>query len=492
MKKVKSIKFNFVMNLIRVLMTILFPLITYPYATRILHTSGMGRATYVASIVSYFQLIAAFGVNNYAITEGAKIRDDKQKLNKFASEMFFINLVSTGIAYISFAVFLFMPKFEGYQFLLIISSTSILFTTLGMEWLYELLEEYRYITVRSIAFQIISLVALFIVVRDEGDVAWYVALTAISTAGSGILNFFHSRKYVHLFGEKIEFPSLKKHMKPMVYMFGVSIASVIYLNSDITMLGLMRNDEEVGIYSAATKMNQVLCTLIKSLSTVIMARLAYYIEMKQKENFDRLLRRAFSFMLMLIVPCMVGMWMLAPEIIMLIAGKEFMDAVMPEKIMILNLFFSPINGFIAYQIFMPYKKEKIIFWATCGGAVTNLLINFILIPKYTYNGAAVATVIAEGIVMLISLILGRKLINIWKLLRGGWQYVIACVPMLLAYFLIPRSAFSNYLVYMFLMIVIGVGSYFLTLLLIRNEIVLEEWKKVIQILKNIVCKEKRG
>lgn len=492
MKKVKSIKFNFVMNLIRVLMTILFPLITYPYATRILHTSGMGRATYVASIVSYFQLIAAFGVNNYAITEGAKIRDDKQKLNKFASEMFFINLVSTAIAYISFAVFLFLPKFEGYQFLLIISSTSILFTTLGMEWLYELLEEYRYITVRSIAFQIISLVALFIVVRDEGDVAWYVALTAISTAGSGILNFFHSRKYVHLFGEKIEFPSLKKHMKPMVYMFGVSIASVIYLNSDITMLGLMRNDEEVGIYSAATKMNQVLCTLIKSLSTVIMARLAYYIEMKQKENFDRLLRRAFSFMLMLIVPCMVGMWMLAPEIIMLIAGKEFMDAVMPEKIMILNLFFSPINGFIAYQIFMPYKKEKIIFWATCGGAVTNLLINFILIPKYTYNGAAVATVIAEGIVMLISLILGRKLINIWKLLRGGWQYVIACVPMLLAYFLIPRSAFSNYLVYMFLMIVIGVGSYFLTLLLIRNEIVLEEWKKVIQILKNIVCKEKRG
>lgn len=492
MKKVKSIKFNFVMNLIRVLMTILFPLITYPYATRILHTSGMGRATYVASIVSYFQLIAAFGVNNYAITEGAKIRDDKQKLNKFASEMFFINLVSTGIAYISFAVFLFMPKFEGYQFLLIIGSTSILFTTLGMEWLYELLEEYRYITVRSIAFQIISLVALFIVVRDGGDVAWYVALTAISTAGSGILNFFHSRKYVHLFGEKMEFTSLKKHMKPMVYMFGVSIASVIYLNSDITMLGLMRNDEEVGIYSAATKMNQVLCTLIKSLSTVIMARLAYYIEMKQKENFDRLLRRAFSFMLMLIVPCMVGMWMLAPEIIMLIAGKEFMDAVMPEKIMILNLFFSPINGFIAYQIFMPYKKEKIIFWATCGGAVTNLLINFILIPKYTYNGAAVATVIAEGIVMLISLILGRKLINIWKLLRGGWQYVIACVPMLLAYFLIPRSAFSNYLVYMFLMIVIGVGSYFLTLLLIRNEIVLEEWKKVIQILKNIVCKEKRG
>ena len=92
MKEVKSIKFNFIMNLIRVLMTIVFPLITYPYATRVLNSAGVGRAAYVASIVSYFQLVASFGVNNYAITEGAKIRDDKVKLNKFASEMFFINL----------------------------------------------------------------------------------------------------------------------------------------------------------------------------------------------------------------------------------------------------------------------------------------------------------------------------------------------------------------------------------------------------------------
>ena len=492
MKKVKSIKFNFIMNLIRVLMTILFPLITYPYATRVLHSSGLGRATYVASIISYFQLIASFGINNYAITEGAKIRDNKQKLNRFVSEMFFINLISTVIAYLSFGVFLFIPKFEGYHFLLLISSTSILFATLGMEWLYELLEEYRYITLRSIAFQIISLVALFIVVRDEGDLAWYVALTAISTAGSGVLNFFHSRKYVHLFGEKIEFSSVKKHIKPMVYMFGVSIASVIYLNSDITMLGLMRNDAEVGIYSAATKMNQVLCTLIKSLSTVIMARLAYYIEMKQKENFERLLRKAFGVMLMLIVPCMVGMWLIASEIILLIAGKEFLDAVTPERIMVLNLFFSPINGFIAYQIFMPYKKEKIIFWATCGGAVTNLIINFILIPRYSYNGAAIATVIAEGIVMVISLILGRKLFNMWEMLKGGWQYMIACVPMILVYILVPGSTFSAYLVYMFFMIVIGVASYFLTLLLMKNEIVLEEWNKVKIITKNIVSRKKRG
>ena len=182
MKEVKSIKFNFIMNLIRVLMTIVFPLITYPYATRVLNSAGVGRAAYVASIVSYFQLVASFGVNNYAITE-----------------MFFINLVFTVLAYIGFAGALFLPKFDGYEMLLLISSSTILFTTLGMEWLYELLEEYEYITIRSVIFQVVALVMLFVLVRNEGDVAWYVALTAVSTVGSGVLNFIHSRHYIHLF-----------------------------------------------------------------------------------------------------------------------------------------------------------------------------------------------------------------------------------------------------------------------------------------------------
>ena len=227
MKEVKSIKFNFIMNLIRVLMTIVFPLITYPYATRVLNSAGVGRAAYVASIVSYFQLVASFGVNNYAITEGAKIRDDKAKLNKFASEMFFINLVFTVLAYIGFAGALFLPKFDGYEMLLLISSSTILFTTLGMEWLYELLEEYEYITIRSVVFQVVALVMLFVLVRNEGDVAWYVALTAVSTVGSGVLNFIHSRHYIHLFETRVHWADIKVHMKPMVYMFGVSIASVI-------------------------------------------------------------------------------------------------------------------------------------------------------------------------------------------------------------------------------------------------------------------------
>ena len=202
-KQQKSIKFNFVMNFIRVLMSIIFPLITYPYATRVLHKEGLGQTTYAMTIINYLLLIAAFGVNNDAITEGAKIRDDKKKLNKFATEMFTINMIFTVLAYLCFIVVLFIPEFAEYRTLLLIGSVSILFTTLGMEWLYELLEEYEYITIRSVIIQAVILVAVFVFVRSEADVAWYMALTVASAVGTGIFNFLHSRKYVHMFSERL-------------------------------------------------------------------------------------------------------------------------------------------------------------------------------------------------------------------------------------------------------------------------------------------------
>lgn len=482
-KKLKSVKFNFVMNLIRVLMTIAFPLITYPYATRVLHKGGLGKANFVASIVSYFQLIASFGVNNYAITEGAKIRDDKEKLNKFASEMFFINLVSMALAYLLFAVTLFLPKFDGYRLLLIISSTSILFTTMGMEWLFELLEEYQYITIRSVIVQLLSLGILFFLVRDEGDVLWYVVLVVVSTTGYGIFSFFQSSRYVQFFRQKIVLKDVCSHLKPMFYMFGVSIASVIYLNSDITMLGFMKGDEEVGVYTLSSKMNQIICMLIKSLSTVIMPRLSYYIENGKKEEFKGLLQNAFRFMLLLIVPCMVGMLIVAPEVLYVVAGEEFVVGTTASRILTINLFFSPINGFIAYQIFMPNKKQNIIFWATLGGAISNLIMNFAFIPFLSYDGAAIATVLAECAVMMICVILGRKMIPFKGMFRGAWKYVYAAIPMVIGYLILRELAIPSRILYLVFMVLVGMITYGGMLLLLRDELMLEEVKNILQKIK---------
>ena len=150
----------------------------------------------------------------------------------------------------------------------------------------------------------------------------------------------------------------------------------------------------------------------------------------------------------------------------------------------INLFFSPINGFIAYQIFMPKKKEKIIFWATLGGAISNLIINYLLIPVLSYDGAAIATVLAEAMVMLICIILGHKMIPFKGMMQGVWKYVIASVPMVIAYVLFQKVTFNSYLIYMLLMIIIGVVTYGIMLLILGDELVREEVRMIFGKLKH--------
>lgn len=481
LNKYKSIKYNFIMNFIRVLMTIVFPMITFPYASRVLTEYGLGKVTYVTTMVSYFQLIAAFGISNYAITEGAKIRNDRQKLNRFVSEMFYINLFTMVIAYIGFIIIFFFPHFKTYRYLLLISCTTIFFSTVGIEWLYELIEEYQYITIRSIIFQVVSLVLLFVFVKNSNDVAWYIGLTVFATAGSNILNFFHSKNYIKISIKGIRYTDIKKHLKPMTYMFGVSVASVIYLNSDITMLGTMKNNRDVGIYTAATKMNQVLCQLIKSISTVVLARLSFYKSNDNEDEYYNLLTNVFRFLILLIIPAMFGMYLLAPQIIMLISGERYMDAVPTVRILVLNLFLSPINGFIAYQVFMPIKKEKIIFWATCGGAVSNIIMNLFLIPYLSYNGAAMATVIAEGIVMLISVFLGKEYIKIEN--NGASEYVkmfISACPMVVFYVVLRKMVSMNFIIYTFIMVLCCSVTYFALLIILKEDIVYSEFVKILK------------
>ena len=470
--------------MIRVAMSIIFPLITFPYASRILLSEGIGSASYVASITSYFQLIAALGINTYAVTEGAKIRDDKQKLSHFATEMFSINLITTIISYLLFFVLISSNLFENYRELLLISSISIIFSTIGMEWLYSIIEEYQYITVRSVLTQFLSLILLFLLVKESTDIPQYVALTAISAAGSGIFNLVHSRKYIRLFADSLRSYHFIRHLKPIFIIFGTSVAATIYMNSDITMLGIMKDDKAVGEYTAAVKMNRIICALISSLSAVLLPRISYVIEMKDQDQFNDIVKKAIHFMLIIIIPAMLGVYLLSDELITIFAGNNFRDAIPTMKIMTFNLFLSPINGFLAYQILIPFRKEKISFVATVAGAIFNLVANFLLIPKYSHAGAAVTTVMAEFIVMIILVFYVRNIVNIPKLLKGSWQYLAASVLILPVYFIIIKVGVSHLLLKTGLIAMFGAASYFAGLIAMKNSFCIELLSPVVNKLKH--------
>lgn len=152
---------------------------------------------FAQSIVSYFAIFASLGITTYAVRETSKARNDQVKFNTTVKEIFTINMISTAISYLLlFISFLFIGKFREYKSLICICSTLIMFTTLGMGWLYQAVEDYLYITVRSILFQVISIVMLFTFVKSQDDYLWYAAINIISNVGANICNFIHSKKYV--------------------------------------------------------------------------------------------------------------------------------------------------------------------------------------------------------------------------------------------------------------------------------------------------------
>ena len=250
--KEKSMTRNAVLNTIRTVMAMVFPLITFPYVSRILQVENMGKVNFTASIVSYFVLLAGLGIKTYGIREGARIRDNKEELEKFVSQLFSINILSTLMAYVALTVILLgVQSLQAYSLLIFVHSFSIIGNTIGIEWLYTINEDYLIITIRSIVVQFVSMILLFALVRSSKDYTIYAGITVFSTTASNLFNFFYARKKV-----KIRLTSvlnLKQHLSPILVFFAMSATTTIYVNSDTTMLGFLVGDYYVGIYNTATK-----------------------------------------------------------------------------------------------------------------------------------------------------------------------------------------------------------------------------------------------
>lgn len=398
--KSKSLKLNALLNGIKTGITMIFPLITFPYISRILDVENIGKINFSNSVVSYFLLIAGLGISTYAIREGSYIRDDKDKLNRFCNEVFTINLLSTVISYILLIIIVsFNSKLQTYKLLIAIYSVNIIGTTIGINWLYSIYEDYWYITVRSILFQIISLVLMFIFVKTEQDYIKYVWILMISSTGANILNYFNAKKYIQLKISKSI--NIKSHIKPILIIFISTIATTIYVNSDSTMLGFMCDNYTVGIYSVSVKIYTIFKSFVASIILVALPRLSNYIADKLKSDYEDKVNKIYRVLFILLIPITVGLYMSAKDIILIISGFSYIDATTSLRILSVALLFSVIGIYYTNAILLPMKYENEIMKITLISACVNIILNLIIIPNYKQNGAAATTIISEFIVCLM-------------------------------------------------------------------------------------------
>lgn len=425
--KEKNIAGNVFFSVIKTLCTLAFPLITFSYSSHLLGVEGVGQVNFAKSIISYFTMFAMLGMNYYGTREAAKIRDKKDKLSKFVHEMLIINAITTMIAYFLLVVAVIaIPKFSEYTTLLFINSFSICLMGLGMEWLYQALEEYRYITIRVLGFQIVALILMLLTVTDKSQVNNYAIVLVLSTSGSYIFNFFHARKYIKF--KKYKNYDIRKHVPSLLWLFALAVSIELYTVLDSTMLGIMKGDTSVGIYTAASKINKVIILLINSLGVVLIPRLSYYIGIGEFDKIQNLLKKSYNVVFMLSVPAGVGLFVLSKDIIYMFSGEGFHAAWLAMRIMTPIVLFIPFSVVTNQQTLMPMGKEKLILQSTFAGAITNIIGNSILIPIYAENGAAFATLISEFVVMVICYVNAKKCFNIKKIFDEYYKYWIAVIP----------------------------------------------------------------
>ena len=399
MAKQKSLKKNSLYAFIKSFLTLLFPIITFPYASRILGPDGMGKVNFSNSIISYCLFIAYMGIPAYAVREAAKVRENKMELAKFTKEILIINSVSTMVSYVFFGILLFfVPKFADYKVLLLICSARIIFSSIGIDWLYKAVEEYRYITIRSFVFQIISLVFLFLFVHSKDDIEFYAVFGVISSVGSNICNLLNAHKYVD-FKIKVKL-SLAKHFRPILIFLGMAFVTSIYHTLDSTMLGFLSDDAEVGYYSAANKINNMVLSLLTALMSVLLPRLSVYAKQQEFNKFKELSQKGLAVLSLCAIPMATGIFLLARPLTLLFSGSSYLPAVMPMRIITPIVFIIPIGSILGSQILPAINKEKMALLSYMLGAVTNVICNAILIPKFGASGAAIGTVCAESIIVM--------------------------------------------------------------------------------------------
>ena len=481
-QKNSMIKVNIFYNLIKTLSTIIFPLITFPYISRVLHAENVGKINFGNSIISYFSMLATLGVTTYAVRECSRVRNNKNLLEKTVSQILSINVCTMLFSYaLMVACLMFVPKLISYRILIVVQSVSILFTVIGTDWLNTAMEDFRYITIRTFAFQLLSLIAMFCMVRKPEHYLRYAMICVFSSSGASLLNIVYRCRYCKV--KLTKHMEWKKHFPPIILLFAMLLSQTVLNSLDATMLGFMKGDYEVGLYSTALKINNIISQVITSIAWVVMPQLSAEFGRGNYKKINELLHETASFTITLGVPCFVGVNVLASEIVEIIGGKEYLSATGCLHILSITMALNFLNGIFGNMILLPSMREKRYMGACILAAFVNGATNYMLIPKYGINGAAMATVISALVISLVVVTAKEKEIHFEGVLALFKAPIIGSLLIVILGVFV-KSLISNIWIRTIVVVGTSVVFYFVTLILFRHEFTINILEPVIKKIRN--------
>lgn len=474
----QSVKVNYILNLINTGTQMLFPLITFPYVCRVIEADGIGQINFFQSIISYISLFTCLGIPMYAIREIARDRNDVVKMNRTATEILLLHSMLTLIGYVIVSILcLTVPQVQTNIPLFLILSLTIFFTAIGCEWFYQGIEDFKYITIRGLIVKTISVVLLFIFVKSKTDLLYYGGYSVLGVLGGNIFNFFRLRRYIHR--ENIIFSELhiKRHIKPVLKVFSFTIVTSIYLQLNTVLLGFLKNALAVGYFAAATKVMQMLLHMSACLGSVMMPRASHLIAENKDEEFKVLIQKSYDFTLAIALPMTIGLIFCAPNLITALCGAKFEHSILPSQIIAPIILMVAISNVFGIQVLFPKGKINIVTLCCGIGAMADLILNLCLIPFFSYVGTSIAYLGAEIATTVSMYLIGRKYLPIVYFKKVHLTYVLGCVVMAFALYVISLLQVST-LSILLLQGCCGILIYFIILCICKDEMLIQVLSRI--------------
>ena len=476
MKQAKLSK-NYIYNSLYELLLILVPFITTPYVSRILGADMIGRISFSQSISSYFVLFSAVGTSIHARRQIAIVRDDKKELSKSFWSILIIRLIGVTISLILYLTFT-LGCME-HKLIYLCCSLDIISVFFDISWFYQGLELYGKITKINGISKIISVASIFLFVHSKTDVILYIlCIGGFSLLGNVFLwSLLKNKIYWRV---KIETDEIKRHLKYSVKLLLPQVSIQVYTVLDKTMIGIITKSEiENGYYEQAQKICRALLTLTTAPGLVIIPQVAYLWGNNQREKVSGLIYRNFRLLFAMSFPIICGVLVLADLFVPLYFGQGYESVVFLMRILVFLTFVAGVSSILGSQYLIPTQREQIYTCAVLISAISNVVLNLILIRHYASKGAVIASIVAEIIGMLYQAIYLRKEIKYQSLLSVFIKYSILSVLMGVALRILRAFFFrENNIWSLIFLVFIGCSFYVVGLFLSKDNIMKKEfWSK---------------
>lgn len=460
-----GLKKNFIYSSILTIASYIFPLLTFPYVTRVLGVNNLGIYNFIDSIVHYFSIFSMLGIATVGIREIAKNKNNKDALSKAFSSLLTLNLLITLFIVVIFLVFAFCStKLHLYKEMIFVGGAKLLFNALLIEWFYKGLEEFGYITARSLLVRSIYVVLVFVLVRNQEDYIIYFGLTTLTVIVNAIVNVLYSRKFVRFSLLNI---SLKPYIKPFFTLGFYQILTSMYTSFNVMYLGFVTNETEVGYYTTAVKLYTIILSLFTAFTGVMLPRMSSLIERNNYDEFKQMINKSIDILIVFVMPLIVICEVFSPCIIQIIAGNGYEGAIIPMRIVMPLMFVIGYEQIIIIQMLLPLKKDRAVLINSLWGCTMGLVLNLMLVPSLQAVGSSIVWFVSELVVLISAQYYIYKFVDFKFPFKSLLREFLLMIPILVLNILFFRLI-EFYIISMLLGICITYLYYFVIVCLVRK------------------------